>query len=150
MSKTEEYILVTVLHLVYSVQRREGWGETEGSGGAALISGGIDRTQRNSMELHQQWIMLGIKKRFFIERGWSDTGRDSPGQWPWPQACQTSRSVWTSLRNMVRTLGGPVRSQELNSTILSISGYCMILWFHILCWFQYRSYLHWNTLFSGC
>lgn len=67
----------------------------KGSGGAALSSSDISRTQGNSIELHQRRVRLGVRKRFFTR-----------GQWAWRRflkamvtvpGCCSSRSLWTTV-----------------------------------------------------
>ena len=95
-------------HLVCSVWRIEGWGEpslqsTPPSRGAAergvLISSlwwpaiGHEEKEWSCFRGSSDWT-LGKGSSL---RGRSVTGTDSPGQWSWYPACQSSRSVWMML-----------------------------------------------------
>lgn len=54
----------------------------------SLLAADSSRTWENGMKLHQRWIRLGIRTRFFISRV-VNTGTGSPQQWSWPQDART-------------------------------------------------------------
>jgi len=104
-----------------------------GSRGAALISA-LWWQQWDPREWHGGESgegQLGVRERSSPEDGGHGTG--FPGQWAWPQVPEFKECLDSVLRHKVWSLGGPVRSQELDSMISSRCGSLHtqdILWFY--------------------
>ncbi|XP_039575435.1 uncharacterized protein LOC120507162 [Passer montanus] len=103
---------------------------TGGSKGAELCSlVTSDKTRGNCMKLCQGSLRLVLGKGYST-RGCLGAGTGSPGHWSQPQACQSSKIIWTMLLSPrgVRFLGCSVPGQELDSMILV--GHCQLWIFH--------------------